>query len=81
MESFDPVDIDGWEDEERTYGPAYCYPATVEVPDGPGAADAHVIVPVRTHHDEDQVELIAPDRLRDELGMLDGDEVIIRVTE
>ncbi|MFB6071271.1 MAG: DUF120 domain-containing protein [Halanaeroarchaeum sp.] len=79
MESFDPVDIDGWEDEERTYGPAYCYPATVEVPDGPTSGPAHVIVPVRTHHDEDQVEVIAPEKLRDELGLMDGDEVIVRV--
>lgn len=79
MESLDPVDIDGWEDEERTYGPAYCYPATVEAPDGREAGPTHVIVPVRTHHDEDQLEIIAPDKLRDELGLLDGDEVIVRV--
>jgi riboflavin kinase len=81
MESFDPVHIDGWEDEDRTYGPAYCYPATVEVPEGPAFSPAHVIVPVRTHHDEDQVEIIAPEHLRDELGVLDGDEVIVRVAE
>ncbi|MFB6132505.1 MAG: DUF120 domain-containing protein [Halanaeroarchaeum sp.] len=79
MDSFEPVTIDGWEDEERTYGPAYCYPATVAVPAEPEASPAHVIVPARTHHDEDQVEVIAPDRLRDELGVLDGDEVIVRV--
>ena len=79
MASFDPVHIDGWEDEERTYGPAYCYPATVEVPGGHSASPAHVIVPDRTHHDEDQIEIIAPEHLRDELGAIDGDEVIVRV--
>jgi riboflavin kinase len=81
MESFDPVTIEGWEDEDRTYGPAYCYPATIEVPGGPSFSPAHVIVPARTHHDDDQVEIIAPEHLRDELGVLDGDEVIVRVAE
>lgn len=74
------VRIEEWADEDRTYGAATCYPATVV-----GAAatyeDAHVIVPDRTHHDEDQVELIAPDRLRDSLGLEDGTEVEIRVTD
>ncbi|WP_259518682.1 CTP-dependent riboflavin kinase [Halanaeroarchaeum sp. HSR-CO] len=79
MESFEPVPIEGWEDEERTYGPAYCYAATIEVPGGPAASPAHVIVPDRTHHDDDQVELIAPEHLREELGVLDGDEVIVHV--
>ena len=85
-----PVHIDGWEDDDRTYGPAVCYPATV-VPDAAGAggdADetpskryetAHVIAPERTHHNEDQLELIAPDKLRDELALADDDDLTIRV--
>lgn len=80
MDSLDPVTIDGWEDEERTYGPAFCYPATVAVPGGQESSPAHVVVPARTHHDEDQVEVIAPEKLRDELGVLDDDEVIVRVS-
>ena len=80
MSSFEPVRIDGWEDDERTYGPAFCYPATVET--GGGRFDrAHVIAPERTHHDEDQLEVIAPVKLRDELGLDDDDEVTIYVTE
>lgn len=97
FEALRPVHIDGWEDNDRTYGPAVCYPATV-VPDaddatvengakkggtGESAADAyrnaHVIAPERTHHDEGQLELIAPDRLRDELALEDGDDLEIHV--
>jgi riboflavin kinase len=78
LASLDSVRIEGWEDEERTYGPADCFPATVEA--GGGSYEgAHVIVPERTHHDADQVELIAPDRLRDELALEDDDGVTIRV--
>jgi len=83
MEALDPVTIDGWEDEERTYGPAYCWPAVIETPDDTdGPYDpAHVIAPERTHHGDDQLELIAPDRLRDDLELDDGDTLTIHVQE
>jgi len=81
LESLEPVPIDGWEDEERTYGPAICYPATITTAGGSSYEGAHLITPERTHHDEDQVELIAPDRLRDELGLEDDDTVTVTVEE
>ncbi|ELZ28110.1 riboflavin kinase [Halosimplex carlsbadense 2-9-1] len=81
LSSFEPVTIDGWEDDERTYGPAYCYPATVEADDGATFEDAHVITPERTHHGDDQLEVIAPVKLRDELGLDDGSSLTIHVTE
>ncbi|MFB6193883.1 MAG: DUF120 domain-containing protein [Halobaculum sp.] len=78
LESMDGVPIDGWEDEERTFGPATCYRATVDA--AAGSFDpCHVIVPVRTHHDEDQLEVIAPVELREELSLADGDEVEVHV--
>jgi len=93
LDALRPVHINGWEDEDRTYGPAVCYPATVvsrstSEANGDGEAtgtetatyeSAHVIAPERTHHDEDQLELIAPDKLRAELGLADGDPVTTRV--
>ena len=93
LDALRPVHIDGWEDDDRTYGPAVCYPATAvsrsaSESDGDGGVtgtetatyeSAHVIAPERTHHDEDQLELIAPDKLRAELELADGDPVTIRV--
>jgi riboflavin kinase len=81
LTSYEPVTIEGWEDEERTYGPAYCYPATVENEVGDEYADAHVITPERTHHGDDQLEVIAPVKLRDELGLDDGSTLTVYVTE
>jgi len=78
MEAVDPVPIDGWEDDDRTFGPASCYPATL-VADGERYEGAHVIVPERTHHDETQLEIIAPDHLRDALGLADDDELEVHV--
>ena len=40
---------------------------------------AHVIVPDRTHHDDSQLEVIAPVKLRDELDLVDGETVRLRV--
>ncbi|SDR11777.1 CTP-dependent riboflavin kinase [Natronobacterium texcoconense] len=77
--SLEPVPIDGWEDDERTYGPAVCYPATIETSDGETYENAHTIAPERTHHDDDQLEIIAPEKLREELGLEDGDFVTVAV--
>ena len=78
ISSIEAVPIDAWEDEERTYGSASCYPATIEA-DGETYEETHAIVPDRTHHDETQLELIAPVKLRDELDLADDDAVEVRV--
>lgn len=78
LDAAEPVEIDGWEDDERTYGPAFCYPATV-LYDGTEYDRAHVIAPERTHHDEDKLEVIAPVKLREELGLADEDPVTVRI--
>jgi riboflavin kinase len=70
--------IDGWEDDERTFGPATCYAARVDA-DGDVYDGAHVIVPDRTHHDATQLELIAPVKLRDALDLTDGDTLTVHL--
>jgi riboflavin kinase len=80
LSAFAPITIEGWEDDDRTYGPAYCWPASVVAGDGE-YEPAHVIAPERTHHGEDQLEVIAPEKLRDVLEIDDGDEVTVHVTE
>ena len=77
--SLEAIPIDGWETDERTYGPAVCRPATIETADGARSHDAHTIAPERTHHDDDQLELIAPIKLREELGLADDDRVTITI--
>lgn len=74
MESIEPIRIDGWENDDRTYGPAFCWSASVDA-GGEVYESAHVIAPERTHHADDQLELIAPDKLRDVLSIDDGDEL------
>jgi riboflavin kinase len=78
LNGVDPITIEGWEDDERTYGPAYCYPASVSA-GGETYGGAHVIAPERTHHGDDHLEVIAPEKLRDVLGLEDGSEVTVNV--
>jgi riboflavin kinase len=80
LDALDPITIEGWESDDRTYGPAYCLPATLVV-DGERHERAHVISPERTHHGDDNLEVIAPDELRETLDLVDGTEVTVRVTE
>jgi 3,4-dihydroxy 2-butanone 4-phosphate synthase len=79
IESFDSISIDGWEDEERTYGPAECYPVTVEAVTGEQCDRTHVLIPERTRHGDELLEVIAPVCLRDELAIADGDRVTVYV--
>jgi riboflavin kinase len=72
--------IDGWEDGDRTFGPATCYAARVEAGDD-SYDGAHVIVPERTHHDATQLELIAPVKLRDVLDLDDGERLTVHLGE
>jgi riboflavin kinase len=74
----DATPIDGWEEDDRTFGPATCYAARVET--GSSSYDgAHVIVPDRTHHDATQLELIAPVKLREVLDIDDGDDLTVHL--
>ncbi len=78
LTAVDPITIEGWEDDERTYGPAYCYTATVS--NGTETYEpTHVIAPERTHHGEDHLEVIAPEKLRDVLDLEDDTEVSVDV--
>ncbi len=74
------VRIEGWEDDDRTYGPADCYPASVvALETGDAYDEVHAIVPERTHHDESRLEVIAPVKLRDALELTDDEPVAVRV--
>lgn len=65
--------IEEWENEERTFGAATCYPASIR------GQEAHVIYPHRTHYPDDMLEVIAPVKLFDELDLEQGEEVAVEV--
>lgn len=76
LEPYRSVTVDGWADDERTYGPVTCHPVTVRA-GGETYEQAHFLDIERTHHDDEIVEVIAKDRLRDALDLEDGAEVTL----
>jgi riboflavin kinase, archaea type len=67
--------IDGFETSERTYGGIDCYRVSVEVKGK--NVNAIVIVPHRTTHEKNVIELIAPFSFREKFGLEDGDELVM----
>lgn len=66
------LEIPKVETPERTFGGVTGFPAEVR------GFEAAVIFPHRTRH-EDVLEVISPDRLRDELGLEDGDGLTVQI--
>ncbi len=63
------IEIQGFEDGSRTYGPVKCFRGRVE-----GKHAAAVLGIERTHYDDTVIEVIARIDLRKGLGLKDGDE-------
>ena len=64
-----PTIVEGFRGEDRTFGGLWCYPVTLE------KNKAAIIIPMRTTHPENIVEIIAPFEIRAKFGLKDGDEV------
>lgn len=78
LREIDPIRIEGWSDGETTYGPVYSYPGKIEANEQV-YKPVHVIVPERTEHEEDNLEVVAPEELRERLDIESGSQVIIYV--
>ncbi len=63
------VRIEGFRDENRTFGECTCYPVKI------GGIRGAIIRPERSSYPSDLVEVIAPVNLRERLCLSDGDEV------
>jgi riboflavin kinase, archaea type len=74
LRHWDGIRIDGFPASGRTFGGATCYGGRVN------GRPCHLIRPDRSHY-QDVVELIAPESLRESLGVHDGDAVSVEVEE
>ncbi|KYH42469.1 MAG: Transcriptional regulator of a riboflavin/FAD biosynthetic operon (rfk) [Candidatus Bathyarchaeota archaeon B63] len=68
------VDIEGFRDENRTYGPVKCFPARIN-----GREDGEVVLALRTHYNSSVIEIISPHYLRGALKLKDGNKVKVEV--
>ena len=66
------IEIPGFSDGRRTFGPVKCFRATVA-----GKRPGAVLAIERTHYDSSVLEVISPVNLRASLGLKDGDECFV----
>jgi riboflavin kinase len=74
LERLTPIIVDGFTGLDRSFGPVKCYRASLD-----GSEPCVVVTALRTHYGEDVLEVIAPQRLRERLGLKDGSTVTLRV--
>lgn len=74
LESYPAVEIEGFKNEDRTFGPVKCYPVIIE-----NKVKGALISALRSHYDASVLEIIAPVHLRKHLGLKDGHKAKVEV--
>jgi riboflavin kinase len=74
IEAYPAVEIEGFKNEDRTFGLVKCYPVLIE-----NKVKGALISALRTHYDVSVVELIAPVCLRKHLNLKDGYKMKVEV--
>ena len=64
-----PIMIEGFKNKQRTFGSIKCYEIKLET------IDSWIILPERTHHKEDVLEIISSHNLRKKLNLKDNNVV------
>jgi riboflavin kinase len=73
LDEMDGIKIEGFKTKERTFGDVKAFRCRVD------GIEGAIVIPQRTHYPKDVIEIIAPVKLRDVLGLKDGDWVEVEV--
>ena len=74
LEAYPAVEIQGFKNEDRTFGLVKCYPAKID-----NKIKGALILALRSHYDRSVLELIAPLNLRKHLNLKDGNKVKVEI--
>ncbi len=74
LEAYPAIEIEGFTDEDRTFGSVKCYPLTIE-----NKEKGALLSALRSHYDSSVLEIIAPVPLRKHLKLKDGLKVKVEV--
>jgi riboflavin kinase len=74
LEGYPAIEIQGFKDEDRTFGLVKCYPATIE-----NKVKGALMLALRGHYGISVLEVIAPVCLRKQLNLKDGHKVKVEV--
>ena len=74
LETYPAIELEGFEDESRTFGPVRCYPAIIN-----NKAKGAVIYAMRSHYGSSVLEVVSPTFLRRQLNLRDGNKVKVEI--
>ena len=74
LDAYPGVEIEGFKDEDRSFGSVKCYPVIME-----NQVKGALILALRSHYDSSVLEIIAPVPLRKHLKLKDGQKVKVEV--
>lgn len=67
----EPITIKGFRDKDRTFGDLFAFKCRVE------DRECVLIIPIRTHHGPDIIEILSPINIKREFGKKDGDRITV----
>ncbi|MCS7120058.1 MAG: DUF120 domain-containing protein [Nitrososphaerota archaeon] len=74
LETCAGIEIEGFQNENRTFGPVKCFQAKIG-----NKEDGAVLFALRTHYDDSVLEIISPYCLRSRLRLKDGSKLKVEV--
>ena len=74
LEAYPAVEVGGFKNEDRTFGPVKCYPVIID-----NKVKGALISALRSHYDASVLEIIAPVQLRKHLNLKDGHKAKVEV--
>jgi len=74
VKAYPSVELEGFEDESRTFGPVKCYPTIIN-----NKAKGAVIFALRSHYGDSVMEIVSPTFLRSNLKLKDGNKVKVEI--
>lgn len=74
LETYPAIEVKGFKNETRTYGPVKCFPAIIN-----NKIKGAVLYALRSHYDASVIEIISNDFIRGKLKLKDGNKVKVEI--
>ena len=74
LEAYPAIEVEGFRNENRTFGPVRCYPVIIE-----NKVKGALVTALRSHYDSSVVEIISSVFLRKHLNLKDGHKVKVEI--
>jgi riboflavin kinase len=74
LETYPSVEVHGFKNETRTYGPVKCFPAIIN-----NKIKGAVLSALRSHYDSSVLEIISSEFIRSKLKLKDGNKVKVEI--